>query len=250
MSSLLAVKDSSALACQQFESAYQTFYDRVQKEQLMCAIYECFEEPGSRDHNCLGCNFDDMTEWILNFLRTCKESSSPYTPEQSFGIYALLLSLLWERISGVFDIVGVPDSYRVRHFGAFIRVRRWANFFKHPKAFAWMVHHPVYTFEGSLHSASFSDDSLYLRVDDEFVKEYYASENAKGLTSQFERHQNTVVVVLPDLEQLTTAICASCEKFVKTITESMVYREILDEKSTLVDYFSALDDTPSPCLED
>jgi hypothetical protein len=249
MDSIPAVAGSTKLARQQFGSAYRIFYDRVQRDQLMCGIYDCFAEPGSRDHNCLGCNFDDMTEWICSFLLSCKDSNSPYRPEHSFGIYTLLLSLLWERISGVFDIVGVPDSYRVRHFGAFVRARRWANFFKHPKAFAWLVHHPVYTFEGSPDTASFSDDPSYLKVDDGFVKRYYASESAKGLTSQFERHQDTVVVVLPDLEQLTTDICASLERFVSTITESMVYREILDEKSTLVDYFAALDDTPPPSSE-
>jgi hypothetical protein len=249
MSYLAGSADSSVLAREQFESAYQIFYSRVQKEQLMCDIYECFDEPGSRDHNCLGCNFDDMTAWILNFLQTCKDGSSPYSAEQSFAIYVLLLNLLWERICDVFDLLGVPQAYRSRHFGAFSQVRKWANLFKHPKAFAWMVHHPVYTFEGSAHSASFSDNTSYLRIDDEFVKEYYASKNARGLTSLLERHQNTVVVVLPDLEQLTTAICASLERFVKMITESMVYREILGEKSTLVDYFAALDAAPPPFSE-
>ena len=46
------------------------------------------------------------------------------------------------------------------------------------------------------------------------------------------------------------AICACLEKFVEMITEGMVYREILDEKSTFVDYFSGLEDAPSPCAED
>jgi len=238
MTSCDAGQDLSVLAHRQFESPYQIFYNTVQREQLMCSIYDCFDEPGTEDHNCLGCNSDDMTEWILNFLQTCKDGTSPYVPQQSFAIYALLLSLLWERISDVFDIVGVPDGYRVRHFEALIRVRRWANFFKHPKAFAWMVHHPEYTFEGSPHSASFSDDSLYLKIDDEFVKKYYASEKAKGLTSRFAGWESTVVVILPDLEVLTAAICGSLEKFVKMITESMVYKEILDERSTFVDYFS------------
>jgi len=226
------------LTGEQFESAYKIFHERIQSKQLMCSIYDVLAEPGTQNHNCLGCNFDEMADQILKFLYTCTENDNLFLPQQSFAIYALLLNSVWERISDVFKIISLPEAYLVRHFGPFIRVRRWANFFKHPKAFAWMVHHPEYTFEGSNHSKAFLDDQDFLKIDDEFLKKYYASEGAKGLTGKFVGQENKVVVILPDLEALTTDICACLEKFVEIITQNEVYREILEEESTIVDYFS------------
>jgi hypothetical protein len=148
------------------------------------------------------------------------------------------MNVVWERIGDIFNIISLPEGYLVRYFKPFIRVRRWANFYKHPKAFAWMVHHPEYTFEGSEHSKSFLQDSDFLVIDDEFVKSYYASESSKGLTAQFQGKEDRVVVVLPDLQNLTSSICDCLDKFIATITENNVYQEILDERSTFIGYFS------------
>jgi len=199
------IEDSALLALtqEQFESAHHIFYERVQSGQLMCSIYDVFAEPGSPNHNCLGCNFDEMTDQISKFLYACTLKPGLFLPQQSFAIYAMLLNVVWERISDIFAIISLPEGYLVRYFGAFISARRWANFFKHPKAFAWMVHHPEYTFEGTEHSKAFLNDPAYLRIDDEFVKAYYASEKPKGLTGQFQGKENRVVVILPNLKTLT-----------------------------------------------
>ena len=139
----------STLAKEQFESAYRIFNNRVQSEQLMCSLYEAFDEPDKPSHNCLGCNFNEITDQISRFLLTCVSNPDEFLPQQSFAIYAMLLNVVWERIHDIFEIISLPESYRVRHFSVLIMVRRWANFIKHPKAFAWMVHHPEYTFEGT-----------------------------------------------------------------------------------------------------
>ncbi len=172
-----------------------------------------------------------------------QNTSGYFTTQQAFSIYVLLINVVYERMLDVFEIVCLPQDYRVRNFGAFIRFRRWANFFKHPKAFAWMVHHPEYTYENSPHSIPFVKDASYKKVNDDFVKKYYANEkNSKGLTGQFSAHKNKVVVVLPDIETLTSDICTCLEKFVEIVSENKVYREILDEKSTIVNYFSQQDE--------
>lgn len=231
-------QDLFVLTGEQFESAYKIFHERIQSKQLMCSIYDVFAQPGTQNHNCLGCNFDEMADQILKFLDTCANNNNLFLPQQSVAIYALLLNSVWERITDIFKIISLPESYLVRHFGAFIRARRRANFFKHPKAFAWMVHHPVYTFEGSNHSEAFLNDQDYLKIDDEFLQKYYVSEKTKGLTAAFEGQENKVVVILPDLKTLTTDICACMEKFIEIITENKVYWEILDQKSTFINYFS------------
>lgn len=226
------------LVKEQFETAHRIFYDRIQGDQLMCSIYDVFNEPDSPDHNCLGCNFDEITDQISKFLFTCASNPNLFLPQQSFAIYAMLLNVVWERISDVFEIISLPEGYRVRYFGVLIGIRRWANFFKHPKAFAWMVHHPEYTFEGAEFDKALLTDPSWLKVDSEFLKRYYASEKSRGLTKEFEGRENKVVVVLSDLETLTVQVCDCLDKFIEIITQNQVYHEILDEKATFVNYYS------------
>lgn len=231
----------ATLVEKQFESAHRVFYERVQSRGLMCSIYNVFDEPGSPNHNCLGCNFDEITDQISKFLFLCAANPGLFLPQQSFAIYALLLNVVWEMISDIFAIISLPESYRVRHFGALIKVRRWANFFKHPKFFAWMAHHPEYTFEGSEYGKAFLIESDWLQVDDGFLREYYASERSKGLTKEFKGKENKVIVVLPDLEALTVDICDCLDKFIEIIAQNQVYQEILNEKATFVNYYSEVE---------
>jgi hypothetical protein len=116
---------------EQFAQASETFDREVQSYQLMCRIHDRFAGPGSKHHNCLGCNFDDLADQISKFLRLALQNPTGFRLHHLFAMYAQLLNFCWERMTDVFDIVGVPEGYRIRHFSAFIRARRWANFFKH-----------------------------------------------------------------------------------------------------------------------
>ena len=245
---LLSPDEDSALfnlTLEKYKATFKIFSERTQRQdkRLMCELHDIFAGPESRNHNCLGCNFDEMVDQILKFLFVCQNTSGYFTTQQAISIYVLLLNAVWERMGDVFEIISLPKSYCVRYFGAFITSRRWANFFKHPKAFAWMVHHPEYTYENSTHSLTLVNDQSYKKVNDDFVKKYYASENSKGLTGEFTGHENKVVVVLPDIESLTADICTCLEKFVEIVGENRVYREILDEKSTVENYFSQQDES-------
>jgi hypothetical protein len=235
-------QDVEVLTEEQFVQAFNIFSENVQNHQLMCRIYDVFAGPEDRNHNCLGCNFDELTDQVFKFLYICSQNVGLFSLQQAFSIYALLLNGIWERINDVFDIIEVPGGYRVRYFSPFIKARRWANFFKHPKAFAWLVHHPIYTIEGVEHSKRYISNDKFLKIDDEFVKKYYATEKAQGLTKKFDGVEDKVVIFLPDIIILTKDICSSLEKFVKIVTENPVYTEILDEKSTLVDYLTKNDE--------
>ena len=226
------------LVQEQFSEALRIFGEAIQQERRMCLIYDAFEGVEGKNHNCLGCNLDEMTDQVLKFLHICTYNQNLFLPQQSFSIYATLLNGIWERISDVFKIISLPEGYRARHFQPFIRVRRWANFFKHPKAFGWMIHHPVYTFEASAHSELYLQDDTFRRIDDAFVKRFYASkEKTRGLVQELEGYQNKTVVMLPDLGNLTSNICDSLNTFIDIITNNPVYKEILDEKSTFTDYY-------------
>jgi len=231
------------LTLEKYKIAFKIFGERTQRQdkRLMCELHDVFAGPESRNHNCLGCNFDEMVDQILKFLFVCQNTSGYFTTQQAFYIYALLLSVVLDRMDAVFKIISLPKDSRVLYFGAFIKARKWAIFFKHPKAFAWMVHHPEYTYENSPHSISFTSNPSYKKVNYDFVKKYYAdNENSEGLTGEFSGHENKIVVVLPDIETLTLDICSCLEKFVEIVSKKE-YREILEEKSTLVNYFSEQD---------
>jgi hypothetical protein len=235
----------SKLTLEKFKAAFEVFSDRIQGQdkRLMCDLFEIYSGPNSLNHNCLGCNFDEMADQVFKFLLVCQNGGGYFSTQQAISIYVFLLNAIWERMGDVFEIISLPKSYLVRYFGAFITARRWANFYKHPKAFAWMVHHPEYTYEGSSYGTVFINDPSYIKVNDEFLKKYYASEkNSKELTGKFSGYENKVVVVLPDIVVLTVDICACLEKFIEILSENKVYREILDEKSTFVDYFSQQDE--------
>ena len=105
-----------AHALKLFEAASKTFNGKVQNDQLMCRIYEAYAGPEDANHNCLGCNLDAVTDQISKFLHTAATGASGFNAEEAFSVYALLVNTLWERITDVFDIVSVPDSYRKRHY--------------------------------------------------------------------------------------------------------------------------------------
>jgi hypothetical protein len=231
---------------EQFEAARDSFEGEVQSHRLMCRIYDKFVGPEQAHHNCLGCNFDDLADQILKFLEVAADNPTGFELQHLFAMYAQLLNSCWERISDVFKIISVPDGYRIRHFAPFLRIRRWANFFKHPKTFGWVVHHPKYVIEGSGEHKSLTADPTKVRVvDDEFLKKYYSADcetNAGKLRGEFKGFERNTVVVLPDVAQLTSSICGCLDHFVRIITENPIYVEILNEESTIENYFAA-----APC---
>lgn len=235
-----ALESIKGTTAREFGESSAIFDESVQSHQLMCRIYQRFAGPEDVHHNCLGCNFDDLTEQISKFLSIAADNTPQFELHHLFSMYTLLLNSLWERVTDVFNIIGVPDSYRTRHFSPLIRVRRWANFFKHPKTFGWVVHHPVYTIENSDHHNGLKADAgRYRFVNDEFLKTYYSSDatkNAGKLRGEFVGFERSVAVVYPDISQLTTQICECLTRFVQIITQNPVYVEMLHDTSTIQGY--------------
>lgn len=221
-----------------FETSRAIYQGRVNSDMLMCNVYDAFVDEKSRDHNCIGCNLQDLSEQIGRFLENAVLSNPEYKPEHTVSLYLFLLNTLWERITDIFDVIGVPDAYRARHFGPLLRVRRWANFFKHPKEFAWIVHHPQFVFEDSQELTDVKKKSAdHLFVDDEFVKKFYSCERVKGLRTQLLKSRDRVVVILPDLADLTNQVCDCVCTFVTMITDNPVYQEMLKDDSTIEGFF-------------
>jgi hypothetical protein len=210
----------------------------------MCCIYDKFAGPDAKHHNCLGCNFDDLTEQISKYLRMATQNPTGFDLHHLFAMYAQLLNFCWERMTDIFDIISVPDGYRVRHFAPFISARRWANFFKHPKTFGWVVHHPYYAIENTTEHREVTRDLAKVRiVDSEFLKKYYSADckaNAGKLRGEFVGFERSTVVVVPDIVELTSQVCSCLTQFVKIIIENPVYVEMLNDTSTIENYFATV----------
>lgn len=233
----MADRGVDGIALKMFETASHTFDSRVQNDQLMCQIYSAYAGPKEANHNCLGCNFDAITQQISKYLRAAASGACGFNAEEGFSVYSLLLNTLWERVADVFEIVSVPDSYRCRHYDSLIRMRRWANFFKHPKEFGWLVHHPRYLFEGTPEAAKvLAKDSGFRVVNDDFLKRYYSADRSKGLAGEFNGYEQKVVVLLPDIVAVTDKVCGSLANFVEIVTKNPVYFELLNDKAT-ISYF-------------
>ncbi|MBX3425244.1 MAG: hypothetical protein KF688_06150 [Pirellulales bacterium] len=233
------ITESTAATAQiKFEAASKIFDERIASDSVMCRIHSVFVGDDPVKHNCLGCNLEDLSEQISRFLKSMQNEDVGYKPHHPVSLYLFLLNTLWERITDIFDIVSVPDEYRARHFEPLRRVRRWANFFKHPKEFAWIVHHPEYVFEGSsgLTALKVVRPGVLL-IDDQFVKSFYSCERKKGLRKALEHGKDNTAVVLPDIENLTTEVCDCIDKCVSTIVDNPIYLEMLDDKCTIANYY-------------
>ena len=206
-----------------FALAERAFDSKIQNNRLMCDIYHAYLGDEGTHHNCLGDNFNDLTGAIHKFLRIVANDNNVFDYQESFAILSHLINSMWERIEDILNILGVPASYRCRHYRSFIRIRRWANFFKHPKEFAWLVCFPKWCIEGSPRESELTADKAHKIVDDGFLKKYYMAERDKGLAKEFEKHSNKVVVVLPDVVEIIENISDELADFVTVVTKNPVY---------------------------
>lgn len=150
-------------------------------------------------------------------------------------LYNMTLYLLVERIYELFEIIQLPTGYRQRHFQVFDRVKKWANFLKHPKAFMF-VHHPEFVFEADFDKGNYGKgDTTFVNTD--FILEYYSGAEKNNKLYRALTNKTDVVVIIPNPSETTKAFCEAIAKFVSLMKHNEVYRDILSEKSTLDDYF-------------
>jgi hypothetical protein len=222
---------------EQFDLAFDIFEKKVYPESdsdgLMCKVHNAFGSNKSKSHNCLGCNLDESTHHIYMFL---SEPSGHKDLQLAFTTYIILLYLIVERIETIFEIIGLPETYRIKHFHIFLKTKKWANFIKHPKAFV-LCHHPYYVLENDSTWIKKAQKSKII-IDNGFVFKYYSGDdNKKDLFKQLTNKDN-VVVEIPNLELFTEEFTDGLIKFVQLIENNEVYREIIRDKSTIENYFT------------
>jgi len=217
----------------ELQQAFKVFDSEIypNDESIMCSIHDSFHKEDDKAHNCIGCNFADYTQ----LLHTALQNVTVTAPIEAFSATILYSYLLIERFEEIFKIIKLPDSYRLRHFQVFGQIRRWANFLKHPKAFM-LVHHPEYYFENEI-TIEPGDEKTHIIIDQKFVDEYYSGEKENNKLFSLLSNKKNVVVLLPTLDKLIADFCVGQKKFIDIISNNEVFRELLDEKSTMKNYF-------------
>ena len=200
-------------------------------ESIMCSIHDTFHKKDDKAHNCIGCNFAEYTQLLNAALQNVKVT----TPIEAFSSTILYSYLLVARFEEIFKIIKLHEDYRLIHFQIFLQIRRWANFLKHPKAFM-LVHHPEYYFENEI-TVEPSDKKTHIIIDQEFVDKYYSGVNENNKLYSLLSNRMNVVVLLPTLDTLIANFCIGQKKFIDIILKNEVFRELLDRKSTLQNYF-------------
>ena len=227
---------------EQFVRSKAEFNRRIRSTDLMCRITRKYSgEWGTPCHNCIGCNLNDTTKHISLVLDVAASNVQEFSPNDLLFMYVLPLNSCYERIEDILQIVGVVQSVRERYFSSFKIARKWANFFKHPKAFGWLAHHPHFTIENSedhLDLLKTSQDFVF--VENSFLDEFYSSsaeKNTHKLKCRLKDMGDRVVVVMPNVHTLTSDICSSIEKFASILLENPLYYELLVNESSILDYF-------------
>lgn len=223
-----------------FRRAYSIFCREFYRENsesetvpYLCSIHDVFGLVAPTAHNCLGCNFADLTTSFDQILSTLADYSEIFAP---FSIYILWLYLFVERYEQVMGRLSVPDSYKKRHFQSFQCIRRWANFVKHPKAFLF-THHPEFLHGGEVGDDFEADDDSIVVINQTFIDKYYASVQNDSKLYKTLANATEVIVVFPDPEALMIKFANDTKNFVRLIEKNEVYREVLSQITTIEQFF-------------
>ena len=202
-----------------------------------CKMWDVMTDKNDNHENCLGENFNQLIQTIND------DFFENYTPSRNtkldfyFTTYILWLYLIVERIDFVFDVVNKDNKsklfgdFKENNFQTSQLIKKWANFIKHPKEFIFS-HWPAYVVEGS--EISNPNEAIIINAD--FVKKHYTKSDSR--ITELENCIN-VVVLVPELTNLTTGFCKELNTFFDFICDNKVVSDFLRKKTTLEYYYEA-----------
>jgi hypothetical protein len=221
-----------------FHDAYriyrrELYRDKECSEPFLCNLHNVFGTEKTAAHNCLGCNFADLTnsfDQILKWLPDCYDINTPCVT------FIFWLYLFVERYDQIMNFVNVPEGYRNRHFPSFQQIRHWANFVKHPKSFLFS-HHPEFLHGGEL-GDDFDGGKDAITINQQFVDTYYAGKDNNSKLASLLNNATKVIVVYPNPEPLMERFVCETKEFIRLLEKNEVYREELSRITTAPDYYA------------
>jgi len=206
-----------------------TLFNSGSDNSVFCSIHS-FLGTRNADHNCIGCNIDD----ILKFMRSVFSISKNLDSVENVYFHLIpVMNLVVERL----DIINYMFENKVidrSSFQSFQIIRKWTNFIKHPKAFMF-CHHPNYAFENCEHLELYTYNKKV--IDYEFVKKYYSNKDKDEiLINELERIPN-ILVLFPNIVQLTSRFSDQIQiylNFLKTNAEAL---KTISSKTTYINFW-------------
>lgn len=207
------------------QAVHASMFERTDEDSYptICNLHDLVDSESS--HNCLGCNFAE----IVKSIEAIAHDFSNFSDEKTAKItYILWLYLLTERMQEILKLISFPEELKTQKFPYFNLVKRWGNFFKHPKAF-FLTHHAEYV-ENS--------EKVGTLIDDTFINRYYSGDKHNQHLYDRLTNKENVVVQLPNLVTLTKALGDELAYLSEVIRSNPIYSEIVTNKSILKGYFS------------
>ena len=206
---------------------------------ILCDIYDKLIDGNEYAENCLGENFNQLIQCIrFDFFKNYKPSKETTTAFY-FGTYNYWLYLIVERFEFIFEVLNPEGKnkhfrdFKTKEFKTFKKVKDWCIFFKHPREFTF-AHWPTYIFETDLTKIEQARENKETIIDYDYVEKNF-TKNGTRLPC-LENNPN-VVVVLPDLVDLTKEYIDELIKFIDFICKNDFIASILKSKSTIDDYY-------------
>lgn len=201
------------------------------EDSIFCSIHDLMRD-SDFDHNCIGCNLDESSAMISSTLNLANNYPSN---KLKCEIIIIVLYLLVEKIDSVLNIIQIHDGYRKENFKNLNRVRKWANFVKHPKAFMFS-HHPIFSIEG------YSGNSELLKaskvtINNSFLYKYYSNDLKNLELHKKLENKEDVLVIYPCPAKLVEGIANECNLFTTMLKNNEVYRQVLKSRSTFLGFW-------------
>ena len=124
--------------------------------------------------------------------------------ERMAVIYSELGFIKIQRKKKVFDWCKSPELLRIKY---------WANFFKHPKAYM-LLHHPSFFIQGDPNIPNFMVNEI---IDEKFIQTFYKGDEKNLDLRDKLLNKDGVIIIFPNLVKFTKDLCREFEKLVDLI---------------------------------
>lgn len=214
-------KEQSTKVFEYFEEWMETIDEKSGKDKFS-SLYKIFSEYERRQkndqkiyHNCIGCNLHEGSISIKLFL---KNHIAYPSVRHYLMLYSLVFYIQAERIVTINDEMSDKQN-DWSEFPNLQRIKRWANFFKHPKSYMFL-HHAGYHISTDPERPNFSIDGI---LDDDFIQKYYSGNKQNEVLHSKLANQQKHKVFFPDLLEFTKSMCTEFDHFFAKIASNQEF---------------------------
>lgn len=214
--------------------------DNKGHSQIFCKLHDYLKTENSNEfsHSCIACNLNDSIEKIYKFCKNTEVETefSNELREYNFTVFILLCYLFVEKITTIFKVIGITQEFVESNWNVLIKIRKWANFIKHPKGFLF-THHPNYFYE---FETILSNHKEFKSIGYDFVKKFYNKENPEIFKQLIKEigNKDEINVFIPNPIEICEDLVIFSTQFTEIIKANPYFQGILRTHTHIEDYQS------------